>query len=542
MMEDNDSWEAFEAVWQANLDVELEAAFGYGCVCDDDFELDDDAQEPGGDAHKEPAAEAAQMADPEPETTASFTNGRRWPLLRGEVGELLVVAEDADVFRGDDGLNYARVPTRFGSATWRLESPDFEGWLAFRFMSADQVTVADGDVKSAIKVIGQWCRHEGRVLPVALRVAQGDGVLWLDLGDETGEAVAITQDGWSVTDNPPVCFQRPAGMGPLPRPERGGTLKLLGKHFNVDDDDRTLLTAWLLACLRPDAPQVILSLSSSQGSAKSSAAGLLCRVIDPGAAVLKALPPNEAAILAAAERRYVLAFDNTSALSLSMSDALCRMSTGSARVRLVGKQEVAATLRRPVILTGIVDLIRRPDLADRALRVELRPIDGMGRRTQEDIQAAFAADHPRILGALLDAAVAGLCRLPGVTGSLPRMADFARWVFACAPAFTDTGNLRALLAENQLSVSGDILDEDPLGGALRRLLLDAPEWSGTASHLLAALRRVTPKGEGRLPTRPEQLSSGLRRIEEDLRRHGMTIKRDRIGNAGTRMIFLRAAV
>ncbi len=499
---------------------------------------EDEAAAQGSNAE---AGEQSRLVIPAREVRQQ-REARRWPNAMGEVDELLAIARDADVFRGDDGLIYARVQHATGYATWLLDSQDFAGWLSLTYMIEQGDRASDGDVKSAIKVIGQWCRHHGRVLPVGLRIAQGQGVLWLDLGDETGAAVEITREGWRVIDTPPVCFRRPAGMRALPQPEPGGSLAMLGRHFNADDDDLCLMTAWLLGCLQPRAPQVILALSSAQGSAKSTTATLLGQLIDPGATPLQALPGNEKALLAAADQQHVLAFDNASALSLAMSDALCRLSTGAGRVMQVDKLDVPGTLRRPVILTGIPDLIRRPDLADRALRIRLTPIEEVARRTQVDIQATFTADHPRLLGALLDAAALGLHRLPDVTGALPRMADFARWVLACAPSFTNTDHLRALLQANALSVSGDILVESPLGAALCRLLDETPEWTGTATRLLAALRHVMPKGGGKLPATPERLSRGLREIEEDLRRHGVTIEKRRVGKFGERQVVLARAI
>jgi hypothetical protein len=52
-----------------------------------------------------------------------------------------------------------------------------------------------------------------------IRCGQHDGALWLDLGDNTGRAVKITADGWSMKDEPPVLFKRTALTGALPEPE-----------------------------------------------------------------------------------------------------------------------------------------------------------------------------------------------------------------------------------------------------------------------------------------------------------------------------------
>ena len=34
--------------------------------------------------------------------------------------------------------------------------------------------------------------------PLALRVADSHGALWLDLGDDTGELIRIAPEGWQI--------------------------------------------------------------------------------------------------------------------------------------------------------------------------------------------------------------------------------------------------------------------------------------------------------------------------------------------------------
>ena len=92
---------------------------------------------------------------------------------------------------------------------------------------------------------------------------------------------------------------------------------------------------------------------------------------------------------------------------------------------------------RPVILNGIEEFVSRPDLADRAMILTLAPIAEMSRRTEKrSCGPTFEAEHPHILGVLLDAVAEGLKRLPNTRlPRLPRMADFALWVTACELAF-----------------------------------------------------------------------------------------------------------
>ena len=86
---------------------------------------------------------------------------------------------------------------------------------------------------------------------VHIRTAEHAGHIYLDLADEHWRAIDIGPDGWRVIECPPVRFRRPAGMLPLPIPERGGSIETLHSFLNLASrNDFVLVVAWLLAALR----------------------------------------------------------------------------------------------------------------------------------------------------------------------------------------------------------------------------------------------------------------------------------------------------
>jgi hypothetical protein len=265
---------------------------------------------------------------------------------------------------------------------------------------------------------------------VHIRVAGLDGKIYLDLGDETWRAVEIDATGWRVIDNPLVRFRRASGMQPLPTPVLGGSITRLRSFLNVQSDtDFVLVVAWALAVLRNRGPYPVLAMSGEQGSAKSTFSAILRAPLDPNTAPLRALPREDRDLFIAACNGHVLAFDNVSGLPAWISDTLCRLATGggfAVRQLYTDQEEVLFDAARPVILNGIEDIVTRPDLADRALFLTLEPIPEDRRRPEAELWAAFEAERPRILGALLDAVVEALKRLPEThLPKLPRMADFA---------------------------------------------------------------------------------------------------------------------
>jgi hypothetical protein len=80
-----------------------------------------------------------------------------------------------------------------------------------------------------------------------------------------------------------------------------------------------------------------------------------------------------------------------------------------------------------------------------------------------------------ILGALLDAVVHGLKRLPEIRlGTLPRLADFALWATACEEAFCPAGTFLAAYSNNRATAVGSAIDADPVAAAVRRLMTLSP--------------------------------------------------------------------
>ncbi len=236
--------------------------------------------------------------------------------------------------------------------------------------------------------------------------------------------------------------------------------------------------------------------------------------------------------MTAAAGSWVVAVDNVSAIPDWWSDALCRAVTGDGDVRRQLYSDgglVVFAFRRVVLLNGIDLGAVRDDLADRLLTVELARIDEQARRLDADLAAAWRDAHPRLLGALLDLAVAVLAALPKLElDGLPRMADFAR-LLAGVDAVLGTDGLATYL-EQAADLAADSVAADPVMAALERRIWT--EWVGTAAELLD---RLPPADPGWRPPRdwpadPRALTAVLRRRAPSLRRLGWVV--DDLGRGG----------
>jgi hypothetical protein len=455
------------------------------------------------------------------------------------------IEHDVRLLRGLDHRTFARVPVDGRYETYEIRSPAFKHWLNRKCREVRRCIPSSYRINALVRAFEADAAALGSTEPVWLRVADGtrsaeEPVYYFDLGDPTWRSVEIRAGGCRIVDGVPVVFWRPKGYGPLPEPQWDGSIELLRKYTNVVDADFPLLIAWLTAALRPAGPYAILVVGGEQGSAKSTLARVVRRLISPGAAPLRGLPRTEEVFMIQARNNWVLVYDNVRAISRAMSDVCCRTATGgghSTRTLHSTDDETIFDAERPMIFTGIDDIIASSDLLDRCVVLYLPAILDGQRRPEEEFWAEFEADCPRLLGALLGAVARGLTMLPTtVLPALPRMADFARWGEAVNRGLgAEPGVFLRRYNENRRAASESALGDCPVAEAIQQMALaelyDVP-CEATAGGLLRTLVHYTSPRVVRTaqwPKTPRSLSVTLRRMAPQLRMTGIDLKFGRRG-------------
>jgi hypothetical protein len=280
---------------------------------------------------------------------------------------------------------------------------------------------------------------------------------------------------------------------------------------------------------------VLLFLHGEQGAAKSTAARVFRRLVDPNTAPLRCEPRDNRDLAITAKNSWLIMMDNLSGLPVRLSEALCRLSTGgglATRELYTDSDEVIFDAMRPAALTGIEDLATRGDLLDRGVVLTLPTITDGRRRPEEEFWADFDREAPAILGALLDALVVAVRNLPTVKlASLPRMADFGKFVTAAEPGLGfPPGTIMAAYLDNRGTANVQALESSPVGPAVLRFCetIDIRNggWEGTAADLLDALEsREGPECRKRKewPGTPRAMGGAMRRLAPALRRVGIDV-------------------
>lgn len=467
----------------------------------------------------------------------------------------LIDAADIELFHGPDQRAFASVlvdtqgDVPAHRETHALTTSAFKQWLAHRTYEQLGKVPSGQHLVEVVNVLAHRA-SKGPEHATPIRVGEHDGAIYLDLGDASWQAVEVKPTGWRVIEQPPVRFQRPATLGALPVPERGGSLDEFWRFFNVPEADRPLLVAYLLGALYPTGPYVILDLVGRPGSAKTSAAEYLKKLVDPGEPLTRGQPRSEEDLMIAASRNQLVAFDNLQSLSEWLVDAFCRLATGAGigkRQKYTDGDEYVLKAWRPVVLTSVNGVAARADLLDRSIVLALPPMTRAARAQKKQLDLAFEAARPRLLGVLLDAMVVGLRRLPRVSlgAETPRMADFAHWAVACEKALWPAGTFMKRYAANQKNRQRTALDACPFVPHLVQLVQEQHAWKGTLRELLVAigeradLSRPGATREAAWPKTPRAFGPRLREVSDALRSQHNIVVED--GKSGTNYVRLRLA-
>jgi len=450
--------------------------------------------------------------------------------------KLVKMASNLYLFHNADGAPYASFEREGHVETWPLNSKAMKDYLSRLYYTKTGSTIRSQSISDAISELRGHAVYDSREEQVYKRLAWYDGNIYLDLCNQEWSVAEITPGGWRVIPNAPIHFVRTKGMAPLPVPERGGRIGKMRAFVNVKDSDWPLLLAWILGAYMKDGPYPVIIFIGEHGTSKSLLTRIIRMLIDPSYSLARSLPKSERDLVINANNSWILAFDNTSYLPDWLSDAICRLATGGGfgiRENYTDDEEIIFKSKRPVILNSIGDIATRPDLLDRAIIITLPVIPDEKRRTEKEIWSDFNEVYPPVLGALLDAVSLGLKDVDGVKlQSLPRMADFAKWVVAAMPALDMIpDDFLTAYNENRDSINEIVLESSPIARWVSGLVSNG-NWNGTATDLLDELNIMTDYDTQKAkvwPKSPRALSQMLNRIAPNLRRKGIDIQMTREG-------------
>jgi len=515
-------------------------------------------------------------------------------LLKPEAGTTVVdrlvecVEEAGELFVTPEGEPHALLEINGHLETHEIRGTRFRRWLRAHFYATEQArlekeaeasyerlvaqlggmapngaipvkrppVVRDQTLGDAIAQLEAKAGYEKDVREVYVRVGHHDEKIYVDLGNDAWDAVEIDASGWRIIDNPPVRFVRPKGLQPLPYPAEGGSVEDLKEVLTLGDGEEdkkawALMVTFLASALRPNAPEFpILVLLGGQGTAKSTTSRMLRALIDPNVVEDTGEPRSKEELHIDADCSWLMCYDNLSTLTPWLSDAMCRISTGSAftkRTQYTNRDREIFKAAQPQVLNGIADVVTRGDIIDRGLLVTLPVITEY--REGDAVWADFETVRPTIMGALYSATAAGLRSLTQgeeITAKLPRMAGFAKWSIRVETALgLEPGEFLEAFGGSRQEGAATVLEAEPISYRVyefARSFSASDPWEGTSHQLLETLNnRETDDAVKRgadWPKAANKLSEKLGRIAPALAQHGVMWKRPSCSNKKGRIYTL----
>jgi len=486
-----------------------------------------------------PEGGGTEKAAPEPEAGAK-------PSAATEAVKML---GDVALWSDPQGRAFASIPDgEGGMEAVPLKSQKFTTWLEGAYYKRRGKALNSNARLEAVGILRSKAIFDGPTVEMHPRVAPTEGGIILDLGPGK-HSIKITQDGadalTALTASTVSELYRPRGMKALPDPVTTAgpaEVKELHGFLNLSDEgDFRLFIAQVLSWMLTDIPIPGMSINGEQGSAKTTNAKVAKALIDPHVVQERTKPADGRDLAIAANNQRILFLDNLSKLDYWLSDALCGLSTGygfATRELYSDSEETIFTLRRPFILTGIIEVAKAPDLLDRLIIYHAPRISPENRRREKQFWADFDEAHPRILGGLLNVLAKALKIWPTIEApdDLPRMADFSLFGIAVEQAMDwPAGSFLEAYHENIERQNDVALANEPIATALkdhvREVFFDGP--TALHNHLYAEVGEETRRAK-HWPKSASALGARMRRIAPNLRAVGWTIELDLHDTEGNR--------
>ena len=164
-------------------------------------------------------------------------------------------------------------------------------------------------LSAALNVLEAQAQFDGPERQVSVRVAEHDGLIYLDLADEFWRCIEIGPAGWRIADDVPVRFRRPAACCRCRSRHAAGRSRSSAIVESSASRTTSSLVSWLLGALRAGGPFPLLAISGEQGRPRPCSRKCCGRWIDPSVAPVRALPREDRELFIAAHNGHVLAFD-----------------------------------------------------------------------------------------------------------------------------------------------------------------------------------------------------------------------------------------
>jgi len=468
---------------------------------------------------------------------------KKEPVKESQADILIRLGEGkAEYFQNELEEGFAAIQVHQHREVIKVKSAKFKKWLTKQYYEETKRAPTMDAMNQAVSVMEMKAIYGGEEHNLQLRVAEKDGAFYYDLSNKEWSIVKITPNHCEILQDPPLLFTRNKNMKAQAIPDFKGDLKLILNHVCIkNEDDQIMYLIYLVTCLIPNIPHVVLVFSGEKGASKSTSMRMTRQVVDPSVQELLTMPKSIQDLALSLANNYMPSFDNLDGITAAQSDLLCMTSTGggfSKRTLFTDEDETLLELLRCVAMTGINVVVTRADLIDRSVIIELDRIPKEERKEERTIWEAFEKDKPLIVGGALQTLAEAMAIYPTLKlEELPRMADFTRWGYAISEVL-GYGGQRFLEAyhQNRNQSNEEAISSHPVAASIVALMKNNHKWSGSVAALLTKLEMVADQEKinthvKTFPKASHILSRRLKEVKSNLEEIGITFDIRHIGDS-----------
>jgi Bifunctional DNA primase/polymerase, N-terminal len=380
-----------------------------------------------------------------------------------------------------------------------------------------------------------------RIVELWVRFAPGPGTGGrIDMADSLRRCIVVDAERWHIQDIGHPTFDPKPHMRALPVPtpsndpaEGWKRVEAWWRFVPLSESDG--LSNPRLLALADQVQRIIAAgtactvkiISGEEGIGKTKIASLYQALLDPSSTKAVAPPADDDGLINLAMNHATVNLDNVSYIAPELSDNLCRLSTGiglTKRKLFSDSDEISVNVVRSVILNGITSIPRAADLLRRCIFLTIDPPRLV---SETELDQAWSAAHPEILGGLLDLAVltARTLRDNPPPPCSTNMADYVRIGQAMAAAMGLDPAEFVIAWEKNVEAQGFAAAEDPWVSVLsdyfeRFTRLTNPVRSEEIATWVNRERpSIFPK-----PVSPQSSGQAVARSKKTLRRLGIHIR------------------
>jgi hypothetical protein len=459
-------------------------------------------------------------------------------------------------FKDQYKVPHVLVPINGHKEILRVETGTFRRYLARLYYESESKITGSESVKNAIQILQSIAEQDGTTYPLSLRMAWHDGDIYYDLTNDKWQCVRISKEGWELEDETPIPLFSRFNQTAQSEPDRNYEEDIFDRFLQLtnlkEEEDRILLSVYVVTLFIPDIQHIVLQVHGEKGSAKSTFQLLIKTLVDPARPKLLTIYNDQKEFIQQLAHNYLVLYDNLKYTPRWLSDEVCKAVTGvgSTKRKLYSDDDdIVYEYRRCVGFNGINLGLTEPDILDRSVTIELQRIRKENTKQETDIIDEFLKLRPKLLGYIFDTLVKAIKIKPTIQLSdLPRMADSAIWGEAIARAMGYKElEFISVYYGNIGKQNTEAIENSPLGQATIKWVNswykeEAPcSWQGTVLAGLEELNTVAERENidtsKSWPKAANSLSRALRPLLSNLREGpgiNITITRNTTGDRKVR--------